>query len=201
MLKVGLTGSIATGKSFVMEQLRIRGCHTLDADLTAREAVERGSEGLERIVAEFGLSVLQPDGALDRQKMGELIFKDDVLRQKLNAIVHPLVIEAQDKWLRSFAGEQGAIAVIEAALMIESGGYKHFDDLIVVWCSPDIQLARLMARNGLIEAEAKRRIDSQMPQHEKKRFADHLVDTSDGYERTVEQVEAIFEVLSSKADR
>ena len=198
MLKVGLTGSIATGKSFVMEQLRLRGCHTLDADLTARQVVEPGTLGLSRIVEQFGLSVLQPDGALDRQKVGALIFSRPDLRLKLNAIVHPLVMAAQDEWLSGLEVETSAIAVVEAALMIESGGYERFDELIVVWCRADIQLARLIARNGLTEAEARQRIESQMPQKEKKQFADHLVDTSDGFESTIRQVEAIFQVLRSR---
>ena len=181
-----------------MEQFRLLGCHTLDADLTARQVVEPGQPGLRRIVEEFGVSVLQPDGTLDRPKLGEIVFGDGSARAKLNAIVHPLVIEAQDEWLRRLETDPTAIAVIEAALMIESGGFKRFDELIVVWCRPDIQLARLMARNGFLETEARRRIDSQMPQEEKMAYADHLIDTSEGFESTVDQVKGLFSFFSSQ---
>lgn len=185
MLKVGLTGSIAVGKSFVCGVFRKLGCHVLDADDTAREVVEKGSEGLRRVVKEFGSQVLADDGSLDRKKLGAIVFNEDAKRQLLNSIVHPLVIEKQNEWIAEREAEDpSGIAIVDAALMIESGGYKRFDRLIVVWCEPDIQLARLIKREGLSKADAERRIASQMPQDEKKKFADFLIDTSEGFEPT-----------------
>ena len=193
MLRVGLTGSIAVGKSFVLDCFRDLGCHVLDADKTAREVVEPGTIGLERIVNEFGVEVLQPNGELDRKKLGAIVFAEEAKRGLLNSIVHPLVIESQDRWLSELAArDPNGIAIVDAALMIESGGYKRFDKLVVVWCQPEIQLQRLMARNALSEAEARKRVASQMPQDEKKGFADHLIDTSAGFDETRRQVDLLY---------
>jgi dephospho-CoA kinase len=193
MLKVGLTGSIAVGKSFVCDSFRAHGCHVLDADLVAREVVEPGTAGLKRIVNEFGDEVLTADGELDRKKLASFIFADETQRKLLNSIVHPLVIEVQDEWLRKRETlDPDGIAIVDAALMIESGGYKRFDEIVVVWCEAAIQLKRLMLRDNLSETEARKRIDSQMPQDEKKRFAKHLVDTSNGIDDTRRQVTDIY---------
>ena len=196
MLKVGLTGSIAVGKSFVCEVLRELGVFVLDADLTAREVVAPDSIGLRKIVENFGAEVLQPNGELDRVKLGAIVFADEPKRQLLNSIVHPLVFEAQNIWLAEKEKENpSGIAVIDAALMIESGGFERFEKLIVVWCDSAIQLERLMLRNNLSEAEALKRINSQMPQYEKKRYADFLIDTSEGFEATRTQTIEVFEQL------
>ncbi len=196
MLKIGLTGSIAVGKSYVCECLRELGAFVLDADQTAREVVEPNTKGWNLIVENFGETVLQSDKQIDRAKLGAIVFANEAKRQLLNSIVHPLVFEAQNKWLAERESENPRnIAIIDAALMIESGGYKRFDKLIVVWCKPEIQLERLMTRNNLSEAEALKRIISQMPQEEKKRFADYLIDTSEGFEATKLQVVEIFEQL------
>lgn len=196
MLTVGLTGSIATGKSFVTEYLRELGAEVIDADQASRKVVEKGTPGLASVVEEFGSEVLAPDGTLDRKKLGAIVFTDEKKRLKLNSIIHPLVIELQDEWLRSVEKKnKDAIAVVDAALMIESGGYKRFDKLIVVYCEPAIQLARLTARDNLSQNEAKRRIDAQMPQDEKRKFANYVVDTSNGFEDTKRQTREIFASL------
>ena len=196
MLKVGLTGSIAVGKSFVCSVLRELGCHVLDADVTAREVVAKGTPGLAAIVREFGEGVLTEEGDLDRKKLGAIVFADKQKREVLNSIVHPLVIEAQDSWIDEVElNGLDSIAVIDAALMIESGGYKRFDKLIVVWCNSAIQLERLMQRDGLSESDAKKRVAAQMPQDEKKKFADHLIDTSFGFDDTRAQVKDIVRRL------
>ena len=196
MLKVGLTGSIAVGKSFVCDVFRELGCHVLDADKTARKVVEQGTDGLLQVVTEFGKDILTDDGELDRKKLGAIVFADEEKRQLLNSIVHPLVIEAQDRWIDGFqkTNPEG-IAVIDAALMIESGGYKRFDKLIVVWCEPAIQLKRLMLRDNLTEIDAKKRIDAQIPQDAKKQFADYLIDTSGGFDETRKQTIDVFQEL------
>jgi len=188
MLKVGLTGSIAVGKSFVCGVFRELGCHVLDADKTARGVVRKGTPGLAKIISEFGEEILTPEGELDRPKMASIVFADEKMRLLLNSIVHPLVFEAQNAWLTAREAEDPeGIAIVDAALMIESGGYRRFDKLIVVWCEPEIQFERLIKRDGLSDADARKRIASQMPQEEKKRFADFLIDTSGDYESTREQ--------------
>ncbi len=196
MLKVGLTGSIAVGKSYVLGVLAELGCRVLDADRTAREVVEPGTPGLARIAEEFGEEVLAPDGSLDRKHLGAIVFADVEKRELLNSIVHPLVFAEQDRWLseQERTVPEG-IAVIDAALMIESGGYKRFDQLIVVWCDADVQLRRLMDRDHISESEAEKRISAQMPQSEKKKFADHLINTTYGFEDTRRQTEEVFREL------
>ncbi len=196
MLKVGLTGSIAVGKSYVCEILRELGAFVIDADQTAREVVAARTKGLEKIVEEFGAEILLENGELDRAKLGAIVFADETKRQLLNRIVHPLVIENQDAWLNETALKSpDGIAVIDAALMIESGSYRRFDKIIVVWCAAEIQIERLMARNDLSREQAVLRTKAQMPQDEKKLYADFLIDTSDGFAATREQTVKIYERL------
>lgn len=195
MLRIGLTGSIAVGKSFVCSVFRENGCHVLDADVTARDVVRPGTPGLGQIISAFGSEVLTPTGELDRAKMASIVFADESKRQLLNSIVHPLVFEAQNRWLKEKeAIDPDGKAIVDAALMIESGGHKRYDHLIVVWCEPEIQLRRLITRDRLPEAEAEKRIKSQMAQSEKKKFADYLIDTSFGFDDTRRQV---LEVLNN----
>ena len=199
MLKVGLTGSIAVGKSFVLGVLAELGCRVLNADVTAREVVAPESPGLRAAVDAFGKEILLPDGGLDRAKLGSLIFADEQKRLRLNSILHPFIIAKQDEQMRKWESEDPTgIAVIDAALMIESGGYRRFDKLIVVHCRPEVQLLRLMSRDGLDREEAEHRIAAQMPQEEKKRFADFLIDNSDGLESARQQTEAVFRELTKR---
>ena len=198
MLRVGLTGSIAVGKTYVCDVFREHGCFILDADMTAREVVEPDTPGLAEIVEHFGRDILKKDGTLNRVKLGSIVFSDESKRQLLNSIVHPLVINEQDRWLREKEIEApDGIAIVDAALMIESGGHERFEKLIVVWCDPDIQLKRLILRDGLSEEEAQKRIDSQMPQEEKKAFADYLIDTTEGFESTRAQTKNVYRKLSN----
>lgn len=196
MLRIGLTGSIGVGKSFVAGVLAELGCAVLDADQTARAVVEPGSAGLTAVVEAFGEGVLQKDGTLDRQELSSLVFSDQNKRQLLNSILHPYIIARQDEQLRDWeVKDPEGIAVVDAALMIESGGYKRFDKLIVVHCRPEVQLQRLMARDGLSREEAQKRIDAQMPQPEKQKFADYLIDTSDGFESARSRTAQVHEEL------
>lgn len=198
MLKVGLTGSIAVGKSFVLECFRDFGCHVLDADKTAREVVAKGSEGLAEIIDKFGSEILSPDGSLDRKKMAAIVFADSEKRELLNSIVHPRVFAAQNDWLANIERDDvDAIAIVDAALMIESGGYRRFDKLIVVWCESAIQLKRLMLRDSLDRETAGQRIAAQLSQDEKKNFADFLIDTSAGFDDTKRQVKEVYDELVS----
>lgn len=196
MLRVGLTGSIAVGKSFVTSVFAELGCHVLDADHTAREVVAPGSKGLASVVQEFGSEVLLADGNLNRQGLAAIIFESPERRLRLNAILHPFIIDRQDEILSEWekTDPQG-IGIVDAALMIESGGYKRFDKLVVVYCRPEIQLKRLMARSRLSTLEAESRISSQMPQQEKLTFADFSIDTSDGFDSTRQRTTEVFNEL------
>lgn len=200
MLKVGLTGSIAVGKSFVLGVLADLGCRVLNADVTAREVVAPGSPALQLVVEAFGKEMLTTDGTLDRARLGSVVFADEQKRLRLNSILHPFIIAAQDEQMQKWESEDPkGIAVIDAALMIESGGYRRFDKLIVVHCRPEVQLQRLMSRDGLDRERAQQRIAAQMSQEEKKKFADFLIDTSDGFDNVRQQTEDVFQQLS-KAD-
>jgi dephospho-CoA kinase len=196
MLRVGLTGSIGVGKSFVTSVFVELGCSVLDADQTAREVVMPGTPGLKALVEAFGEDILTTDGMLDRKRLGALIFADQSKRVLLNHILHPFIFARQDEILNGWEAEDPkGIGIVDAALMIESGGYKRFDKLIVVHCRPEVQLERLMLRDKLSRDEALRRINSQMPQEEKQKFADYLIDTSDSYESTRAQTEAVNQKL------
>lgn len=196
MLKVGLTGSIAVGKSFVLGVFRELGCFALDADQTARDVVEPGEPAFGDILKHFGPEIVGSDGKLNRSKLGGIVFSDATKRELLNSIVHPRVMQAQDAWLlRVEKKAPSGIAVVDAALMIESGGYKRFDKLIVVWCEPKLQLERLLSRDGIDEIQAKKRIAAQMPQEVKKGYADFLIDTSESYDATRRQTVEIFSQL------
>ena len=195
MLKVGLTGSIAVGKSHVLRMFSDLGCHVIDADQIAREVVAPNTEGLKAVVATFG-DVLNADGTLNRGKLGEIVFADESKRQKLNSLLHPLIIAVQDGQLREIESrDPQGIAIIDAALMIESGGYKRLDRLIVVHCADENELQRLMARDGLSREAAAERISTQMPQEEKKKYADFLIDTSGSSAETRAQVVEVFQQL------
>ncbi len=196
MLRVGLTGSIGVGKTFVTSVFVELGCRVLDADQTAREVVMPGTPGLRALVDVFGDDILATDGTLDRKRLGALIFADEGKRQRLNHILHPFIIARQDEILNGWEAEDpDGIGIVDAALMIESGGYKRFDKLIVVHCRPEVQLERLMLRDKLSRDEALRRINSQMPQEEKQKFADYLIDTSDGFELTRSRSVEIYNQL------
>jgi len=200
MLKVGLTGSIAVGKSFVLRTLAELGCHAIDADTIARDVVAPESTGLKLVATAFGNEILSEDGALDRAKLGSIVFSNEERRAQLNSILHPLIIAAQDDQVREIESKDPTgIVVIDAALMIESGGYRRLDKLIVVHCRPEIQLGRLMSRDNLSREAAAQRIAAQMPQAEKMKYADYLIDTSEGFAETRRQVVAVYEKLKAIA--
>ena len=197
MLKVGLTGGIASGKSYVVSVLRELGCEVVDADLVAHQVMEPGRPAYDDVVAHFGREILGPDGGIDRTRLGAIVFADPKEREKLNSIVHPRVYEAQMNWMiEVYQRNPRAIAVIDAALMIETGSYRRFDKIVVVHCAPEIQLERLMHRNQMTREEALARISAQMPAAEKLKYADFHIDTSGSFEDTRRQVEALYQALS-----
>ena len=196
MLKVGLTGSIAVGKTFVVSVFRELGCATFDADQIAHSVMEPGREAYEEIVREFGREVLGQDGSIDRKKLGAIVFQDRERRQRLNEIVHPRVITEQNRLLAEAEhANPDRIAIIDAALMIESGGYKRFDKLIVIFCDKETQIERLMKRNGLTREEAGVRVAAQMSSEEKRRYADFEIDSSGTHDETRARVIAVYEEL------
>jgi dephospho-CoA kinase len=200
MLKVGLTGSIAVGKSFVLSVLGELGCATFDADKIAHSVMEPGRPAFEDIVREFGREVLAYDGSIDRAKLGAIVFADEPRRKLLNQIVHPRVIEEQNRLLREVeASSPDGIAVMDAALIIESGGYKRFDKLIVAFCDRETQIQRLMRRNGVTREDAERRIAAQMSSEEKRRYADYEIETSGTFDQTRARVTDVYkELLQAK---
>jgi dephospho-CoA kinase len=196
MLKVGLTGSIAVGKTYVVSVLAELGCVTFDADKVAHSVMEPGRPAYEDIVREFGEGVLAPDGSIDRQKLGAIVFADEARRIRLNEIVHPRVIEEQNRLLQQAeAKDPDGIAIIDAALMIESGGYKRFDKLIVVYCDRETQIERLMRRSQITREDAERRVAAQMSSDEKREYADYEIDTSSGYDQTRRKVVEVHSEL------
>ncbi len=202
MLRVGLTGSIGVGKSFVAGVLAQLGCYVLDADDTAREVVTPGSVALQDVVAAFGTDIIQSDGTLDRSKLGTLVFADAHKRAVLNSILHPYIIAQQDRRLRDWEMKNpDSVAIVDAALMIESGGYKRFDKLIVVHCRPEVQFQRLMMRNNLTRDEAEKRVHAQMSQEEKKKHADYLIDTSDGFDAARQRTHEVHGQLLAELER
>ncbi len=196
MLKIGLTGGIATGKSFVLGVLSELGCEVTDADSIAHQVIEPGRPAYHDIVNHFGDAVLNEEGAINRAALGAIVFADKAQREKLNSIVHPRVYEAQAEWLAEIAQRNpGAIAVVDAALMIETGSYRRFDKLIVVYCDPELQLRRLMERSHLTREQAMARISAQTPSGEKLKFADYSINTSNGFDDTRRQVEKVYDEL------
>jgi dephospho-CoA kinase len=195
MLRLGLTGGIASGKSAVAAMLREMGFAVLDADSLAHKLIEPGQPAYDEVVQEFGESVLAPGGRIDRAKLSAIVFNDRAKLDRLNAIVHPRVAEVIfsqfEAWRR--AGVRDAVFV-EAALLIESGIHKNLDGLIVAWCDPGQQLERLVDR-GLSEAEARRRIAAQLPVEEKLLLATEKIDCSGSLEATRRQVEALASKL------
>jgi dephospho-CoA kinase len=198
MLKVGLTGGIATGKSYVLAVLGELGCEVIDADAIAHQVIEPGRPAYQEIIHHFGREILNEDGTINRAALGAIVFGDKNAREKLNAIVHPRVYEAQLEWFDQVAQRNPkAIAVVDAALMIETGSYRRFDKIVVVYCAPELQLKRLMERNGFTREQALARISSQLPSEEKLKYADYSINTSNGFEDTRRQTKEIYEKLRS----
>jgi dephospho-CoA kinase len=196
MIRVGLTGGIASGKTFVCRLFEAKGCTIINADTVAHSLILRGQTGYDPVLKAFGDVILGADGEIDRAKLGAIVFSDRIELNRLNGILHPEVVRVILSQLDNLEREQPlARVIVDASLMIESGFYGSFQRLIVVSCTPQQQIDRLRARNGLSEADARRRIALQMPLEEKVRFGDYVIDNSGTQERTTAQVDALLEVL------
>jgi dephospho-CoA kinase len=196
MLRIGLTGGLACGKSFVGEALASYGCYLIRADELGHEALARGGAAFEPAVAEFGCDILDPAGEIDRRRLAARVFGDAEALARLNRLVHPAVQRREEQLMAEFrAREPQGIAVVEAAILIENGRYKSFDRLILVTCSEEQQVARAIHRGGLDEAEVRARLSRQMPLAEKRKFADFVIDTSGAKQETLRQTRAVYETL------
>ena len=199
MLRLGLTGGIASGKTAVATMLREMGFAVLDADSLAHKLTEPGQSAYDEVVREFGPAILDPDKRINRGKLASIVFDDRAKLSRLNAIVHPRVEAAAhhqfDEWARN--GTRPA-AFIEAALLVEAGYHKNLDGLVVTWCRPDQQIERLRAR-GLTEQQARQRINAQLPVDEKLRYATEKIDCSSSLEETRRQVATLAAKLRNKA--
>ncbi|GMA64845.1 dephospho-CoA kinase [Alicyclobacillus fastidiosus] len=200
-LIVGLTGGIGTGKSTVSDMLRQLGAYVVDADVWARRVVEPGSDGLEEIRKAFGDRVLEPDGSLNRKALGQLIFGDTSLRARLNDITHPRIrlgmMRETAEYLEAHPGEP---VVWDVPLLFEGETKRLVDCTILVYTPPEIQLARLMARDQSTEVEARARIAAQMPIDEKRRLATYIIENDGTLEKTREQVQLVWTTIRSQVN-
>ena len=191
ILRVGLTGGIASGKSTVRELLAALGCHTIDADKLVHELYEPGNAGHSALVATYGRVILREDETIDRVKLANIAFASPDEAKKLNALIHPIVIEATEERLAKI-GE--GIAVVEATLMIESGGRSRYDRLVIVDVEPAVQVARGMGR-GMAREEVERRIANQIPREERLRWADYVIDNSGDRAHLETETRRVYELL------
>lgn len=193
---IGLTGGIATGKSTVSNYLKTKGIKIIDADLVARQVVEPGTKGLAIVKAAFGANVIKPDGTLDRSALGKIVFASQADRQKLNQILHPLIHKTIQSQLAQYKAQQWPIVVLDVPLLFETGWDQWCDLTWVVACSPERQLARLMARDQLDQAAAQARIDAQYPLTEKMAQADLVLMNNDNQELLYQAVDQALAKLS-----
>lgn len=199
MLRIGLTGGIASGKSTVAALLRDRDCQVLDADVIAHELLEPGQDAYNEVVREFGEGVLTRGGTVDRQKLGTIVFGDAQKRARLNQIMHPRIQQIVAEWFSRLDRPGGPeFAFEDAALIIEAGLKKSFDRVVVCWCRPEQQVERLTERGVSLE-DAQRRIASQMPIDEKRKLADEVIDCSGSMQETERQVDALLAKLKNVA--
>jgi dephospho-CoA kinase len=198
MLRVGLTGGLASGKSFVGRTLADLGCTLIQADLLGHQALLRGRGVYHAVIDEFGRDILDMEGQINRRKLAALVFDYPERLTKLNELVHPCVIKMEeDLAAAAFATDPSGIVVVEAAILIETGSYKRFDRLIVAVCTEEQQLQRATEREGFTLEEAKARLRRQMPLSEKRKYADYVIDTSSTKEHTIQQTRHVYESLRS----
>jgi dephospho-CoA kinase len=200
MVKVGLTGGIASGKSSVCGIFSRLGARVLDADVLAREAVRPGRPAWIKLRGIFGPEFFHPDGSLNRRSLRSLVFRDPEKRRQLNEIVHPEVMRTVREWLETMVErEPHAVLLVDIPLLVEVGAVKGFDRIVLVFVREEIQLARLMERDNVSLDEARKALEAQMPLREKLAFADYVVDNSGSLEETQVQVEAVWRELLSLA--
>jgi len=197
LTRVGLTGGIATGKSYVRAKFEELGVPTIDADVLAREAVAPGTDGLAAVTKRFGPDVVDASGMLDRRKVAQIVFADVDARRDLEHIIHPFVRSQADRWFRGLDAARHRFAIADIPLLFETGTANQYDAVIVTACSPDEQVRRIVARDHVTEAEARQRLAAQLPMDEKVRRADHVIRTEGPHAETDRQVREVFDKLSA----
>ena len=193
---IGLTGGIATGKSAVARMFEALGARLIDADRVAREVVLPGTDGLARIVEEFGPTVLAADGTLDRARLKAIVFDDPAKRRRLEAITHPRIVMRIAQRIQEYLAEGDEPIVIEAALLLETSARLPLDAVIVVAAPPEVQLARIEARDALSAEEGRKILAAQMPTAEKVRHAGYVIENGGSLEETRRQVEAVWKRIA-----
>jgi dephospho-CoA kinase len=196
MLKVGLTGGIASGKTFVGQALVELGCHLVQADELGHEVLHSGGEAYQPVLREFGRGILAPDGEIDRRLLAAEVFGKPERLEALNRLVHPHVVRREEKWIEevSHTDPQG-IAIVEAAILIETGSYKRFDRIILVVVNEQQQIERAIKRDGATRDQVLTRLSRQMPLEEKKKFADYIIDSSGPKKETLRRVREVYQSL------
>ena len=196
MLKVGLTGGLACGKSFVGEALAALGCHLIQADELGHAVLLPGGAAYDAVVREFGPGILNNEGKIERSRLAEEVFGNPGRLAALNALVHPPVIRLEEEMMAQIAArDPHGIAVVEAAILIETGSWQRFDRIILVVCHEWQQIERAMRRDGADREQIEARIRRQMPLSEKQKYANYVIDTSGGKEDTLQQTRAVYEDL------
>lgn len=200
VLRVGLTGGLASGKSLVGRELAALGCYLIEADKLGHEVMLPGAEAYGGIVREFGREILDRDGRIDRRRLGAIVFANPERLAKLTALVHPPVQEREEALMAEIARrDPGAIAVVEAAILVETGRYKSFDRLIVVTCAQEQQVERGRERGSYTREEILARLARQLPLEEKLKVADYVIDNSGSLDATREQVRQVYRDLRELA--
>lgn len=195
---VGLTGGIASGKSVVSNYLKQKGIPIIDADVVAREVVEPGTKGLQKIVDHFGTDYLISEQTLDRKKLGQLIFSNEAAREQLAVFLDQAILDRMQELTAAYRTRQEPLIVWDMALLIEKNYQSLVDEVLLVSVAPDIQVERLMARDHISAKEAKQKIASQLPLQEKKRFADLWIDNSGTLDETYRQIDHWLENLKER---
>ena len=198
MLRVGLTGGLASGKSFVGRAFGEMGCLLIEADVLGHKVMAKGAEAYAPIVARFGAGILDANGSIDRRRLGALVFENSDLLAELSAIVHPFVRKRGRQLEEAFAArEPNGICVTEAAILVETGSFREYGRLIVAFCTEEQQVARAMLRDHLTREEVLSRLRRQMPLEEKVKYADFVIDTSGTMEQTLDQTRTVYASLRS----
>jgi dephospho-CoA kinase len=200
MLKVGLTGGLACGKSFVGQALADMGCLVIQADELGHQVLAPGGEAYDAVIREFGREIVTSENTIDRKALASRVFSDPEKLARLNAIVHPAVFRREDELIAEHsAREPEGIAVVEAAILIETGSHRRYDKLILVTCAEEQQVERAMRREGAMESDVRARLSRQMPLAGKRKFADFVIDTSGEKQDTLRQTRAVYQALRSES--
>jgi dephospho-CoA kinase len=196
MLKVGLTGGLACGKSFVGKALAALGCHLIEADELGHRVLEPGGAAYDDVVRAFGAGILDRDGTIDRKRLAAEVFSKPERLALLNGFVHPRVFQLEEELMAQFRmADPHGITVVEAAILIETGSYKKFDRLIVVTCDEELQIARALERDKVGRDDVVARLNRQIPVSEKRKLADYVIDTSGTKDETLRQTREVYDLL------